>query len=132
MRQKLAQVSILVSDYDDAIDFYTNKLDFVLIEDTKLNEHKRWVRVAPPGSDGCGLLLAKASNERQMASIGNQTAGRVGFFLFTDDFWRDYKKMVDRGIKFVREPAKFEYGTVTVFEDLYGNKWDFIEPVDRS
>ncbi len=118
----------VVKDYDEAIEFYTKKLDFTLLEDTKLDEEKRWVLVAPPGSKECSLLLAKAANERQSESIGNQTGGRFGFFLFTDDFWRDFNKMTARKISFIRPPTEFDYGTVAVFEDLYGNLWDLIEP----
>ena len=121
-----------MKDYDDAIEFYTEKLDFKLLEDTRIDENKRWVMVAPPGAKECCLLLAKASNERQLESIGNQTGGRVGFFLFTDDFWRDYNKMTEREISFVRPPTEFEYGTVAVFEDLYGNMWDLIEPNENN
>jgi catechol 2,3-dioxygenase-like lactoylglutathione lyase family enzyme len=128
MYQRIAHIALVVKDYDDAIEFYTEKLDFKLLEDTRIDEKKRWVMVAPPGAKECCLLLAKASNERQLESIGNQTGGRVGFFLFTDDFWRDYKKMTEREISFVRPPTEFEYGTVAVFEDLYGNMWDLIEP----
>ena len=132
MKQHISQIAIVVKDYDEAIDFYTKKLDFTLIEDTRLDEHKRWVVVAPQGAEECGLLLAKAKNEKQLESVGNQTGGRVGFFLFTDDFWRDYKKMTERKIKFIRTPSQFEYGTVAVFEDLYGNLWDFIEPSEKN
>lgn len=132
MYQRIAHVAIVVRNYDEAIAFYTQKLDFQLIEDTPLDEHKRWVLVAPPGAKECALLLAKASTEQQVKSIGNQTGGRVGFFLFTDDFWRDYNKMQERSIKFVRSPATFEHGTVAVFEDLYGNQWDLIEPSAKN
>jgi len=128
MYQRIAHIAIVVKDYDDAIEFYTQKLDFILLEDTKIDDKKRWVMVAPPGAKECSLLLAKAVNEQQKESIGNQTGGRVGFFLFTDDFWRDYNKMVSKKISFVRPPTEFEYGTVAVFEDLYGNLWDLIEP----
>jgi catechol 2,3-dioxygenase-like lactoylglutathione lyase family enzyme len=128
MKQHIAHIAIVVKDYDEAIDFYTNKIDFILLEDTKIDENKRWVRIAPPGAHECSLLLAKAANEKQLQSVGNQTGGRVGFFLFTDDFWRDYHKMTERKISFVRPPNEFEYGTVAVFEDLYGNLWDLIEP----
>ena len=128
MKQRIAHIALVVKDYDEAIDFYTNKLDFTLLENTKIDEKKRWVLVAPPGSKECSLLLAKAANEEQMKHIGNQTGGRVFLFLFTDDFWRDYDKMVNRGIKFVRLPTAFEYGRVAVFEDLYGNLWDLIQP----
>ncbi len=132
MYQRIAHIALLVDNYDDAIEFYSKKLDFHVLEDTKLNEEKRWVMIAPKGAKECCLLLAKAANERQTSSIGNQTGGRVGFFLFTDDFWRDYNKMTDRQINFVRLPETFEYGTVAVFEDLYGNMWDLIEPNENN
>lgn len=132
MYQRIAHITLVVEDYDDAIEFYTQKLDFLLLEDTKLSDEKRWVMLAPKGAKECCLLLAKAANERQSKSIGNQTGGRVGFFLFTDDFWRDYNIMKDRQINFVRPPETFEYGTVAVFEDLYGNLWDFIEPSEKN
>ncbi|MBI1266169.1 MAG: VOC family protein [Cryomorphaceae bacterium] len=132
MQQRIAHIALVVKDYDEAIEFYTQKLDFVLVEDTKIDEHKRWVMVAPHGAKECCLLLAKASNEQQLQSVGNQTGGRVGFFLFTDDFWRDYHKMIEREINFVRPPTEFNYGTVAVFEDLYGNMWDFIEPNENN
>jgi catechol 2,3-dioxygenase-like lactoylglutathione lyase family enzyme len=132
MHQRIAHIALVVTDYDNAIEFYTKKLDFILLEDTRIDEMKRWVMIAPPGAKECCLLLAKASNERQMASVGNQTGGRVGFFLFTDDFWRDYNKMVEREVRFVRPPTEFAYGTVAVFEDLYGNMWDLIEPNENN
>ena len=132
MHQRIALIALVVKDYDEAIEFYTKTLDFDLLEDTKIDESKRWVVVSPPGAKECSLLLAKASNDRQMNSVGNQTGGRVGFFLFTDDFWRDYNKMVDRKINFVRSPTDFDYGTVAVFEDLYGNLWDLIEPSQNN
>jgi len=132
MYQRIAHIALVVKDYDEAIEFYTQKLDFELIEDTRIDEEKRWVMIAPSGAKECCLLLAKAANERQIESIGNQTGGRVGFFLFTDDFWRDYNKMVEREISFVRPPTEFEYGTVAVFEDLYGNRWDLIEPSENN
>lgn len=128
MKQHIAHIALVVKDYDEAIEFYTKKLDFQLLEDTKLTEHKRWVRIAPPGAKECCLLLAKAANDRQTASIGNQTGGRVFLFLYTDDFWRDYHKMISRNIVFVRPPTQEEYGTVAVFQDLYGNLWDLIQP----
>lgn len=128
MKQHIAHIALVVKDYDDAIEFYTKKLDFDLIEDTKLDEFKRWVLVRPPNSNECCLLLAKAANEEQSVSIGNQTGGRVFLFLYTDDFWRDYEKMKKRGITFIRPPKKESYGTVAVFEDLYGNLWDLLEP----
>ena len=132
MYQRIAHIALVVKDYDEAIEFYTQKLDFELIEDTRIDEEKQWVMIAPSGAKECCLLLAKAANERQIESIGNQTGGRVGFFLFTDDFWRDYNKMVEREISFVRPPTEFEYGTVAVFEDLYGNRWDLIEPSENN
>ena len=130
MKQKLAHIALVVADYDEAIRFYTEKLDFELIEDTVLSEEKRWVLVAPAGSDGCCLLLAKASGVEQKSRIGNQTGGRVFLFLHTDDFRRDFEAMKARGVRFVRQPKTESYGTVAVFEDLYGNLWDLIEPVD--
>jgi catechol 2,3-dioxygenase-like lactoylglutathione lyase family enzyme len=131
MKQQIAHIALVVNDYDEAIDFYTRKLSFTLIEDTVLSETKRWVMVAPPQSTGCCLLLAKAATDEQKNRIGNQTGGRVFLFLYTDDFWRDYKKMNDDGITFTRPPAEEEYGTVAVFKDLYGNLWDLIEPKGR-
>lgn len=128
MTQSIALITLVVRDYDEAIEFYTQKLKFVLIEDSYQPEQdKRWVVVAPPGSNGTKLLLAKASNPEQNAFVGNQTGGRVLLFLNTDDFWRDYKQMTAAGISFVREPVEQEYGTVAVFEDLYGNRWDLID-----
>ncbi len=126
MKHNLVQIALLVSDYDEAIRFYTETLNFVLVEDTVLSETKRWVVVAPQGSEGSKLLLAKAANEEQRSRVGNQTGGRVFLFLHTDDFWRDYKSFVDRGVFFVREPSNEPYGTVAVFKDLYGNLWDLI------
>lgn len=128
MKQHLAYISLLVEDYDEALRFYTEKLLFRLVEDTTLSEEKRWVLVAPPGSDGCCLLLAKAANEEQRKYVGNQSGGRVFLFLFTDDFQRDFDRMTTVGIRFVRAPKQEPYGTVAVFEDLYGNLWDLIEP----
>lgn len=128
MKQQIAHVVLVVDDYDEAILFYTQKLNFTLIEDTVLNETKRWVLVAPINSRGCNLLLAKAVNEEQQSRVGNQTGGRVFLFLHTDDFWRDYKNMMEKGISFIRDPAVESYGTVAVFKDLYGNLWDLIEP----
>ncbi len=131
MKQSLALISLVVRDYDEAIAFYTEKLHFTLIEDTyQPAQDKRWVVVAPPGDQpGAQLLLARASNPDQASRIGNQTGGRVFLFLHTDDFWRDYKAMQTEGIKFVRDPKEEPYGTVAVFEDLYGNLWDLIQPV---
>ena len=128
MKQQLAHIALVVDDYDDAIKFYTEKLYFTLMEDTILSETKRWVLLAPPGSDGCQLLLAKAATDEQKSRVGNQTGGRVFLFLYTDDFWRDYRNMLDKEIVFVREPVTEPYGTVAVFRDLYGNLWDLIEP----
>lgn len=132
MYQRIAHIALIVADYDDAIEFYTQKLDFQLLEDTKLSDDKRWVMVAPTGAKECCLLLAKAANERQAASVGNQTGGRVFLFLHTDDFWRDYEKLKSRNIHFVRPPQELDHGTVAVFEDLYGNLWDLIEPNDHN
>jgi len=129
MKQSLAHIALVVNDYDEAIEFYTKKLNFSLIEDTKLSETKRWVRVVPPGSDGCGLLLAKAASDEQRSRVGNQTGGRVFLFLHTDDFYRDYDNLVKHNITIVREPSVEVYGTVAVFADLYGNLWDLIQPV---
>ncbi len=128
MKQSIAHVALVVRDYDEAIEFYTKKLHFTLIEDTYQPEQdKRWVVVSPPGSSGATLLLAKASKPEQEMFVGNQSGGRVFLFLNTDDFWRDYNEMVSKGIKFVRDPKKEPYGTVAVFEDLYGNLWDLLE-----
>lgn len=128
MRQSIIHVALVVHDYDEAIDFFCQKLNFKLVEDTYQPEQdKRWVVVAPPGSSGTSLLLARASNSEQEAFIGRQTGGRVFLFLHSDDFWRDYKQMQSVGINFVREPKEAPYGTVAVFEDLYGNLWDLIQ-----
>ena len=132
MRQRIAHIALVVKDYDEAIKFYTEKLDFQLLEDTQLSEDKRWVLIAPTGAKECCLLLAKAANDKQMESIGNQTGGRVFLFLFTDDFWRDYHKMLDRNINFVRPPKEEDFGLVAVFEDLYGNLWDLLQPNERN
>ena len=128
MKQKIAHIALVVRDYDEAIAFYTQKLNFTLLEDTKLSETKRWVRVAPKGSEECCLLLAKAASEVQENAIGNQSGGRVFLFLYTDDFKRDYQNLLDQKITIVRKPIVETYGTVAVFEDLYGNLWDMIEP----
>ncbi len=128
MKQSIVHVALLVRDYDEAIEFYTKKLSFELIEDTYQPEQdKRWVVVAPPGSSGTTLLLAKASKPEQESFIGNQSGGRVFLFLNTDDFWRDYREMVSKGIVFIRDPKQEPYGMVAVFEDLYGNLWDLLE-----
>jgi catechol 2,3-dioxygenase-like lactoylglutathione lyase family enzyme len=128
MRQSLRLVALVVRDYDEAIEFYTKKLGFRLIEDTYQPEQdKRWVVVAPPGAEGASLLLARASTPEQQGRVGDQTGGRVFLFLETDDFWRDYNVLLSRGVRFVREPRTQPYGTVAVFEDLYGNRWDLLE-----
>jgi catechol 2,3-dioxygenase-like lactoylglutathione lyase family enzyme len=128
MKQNILHIALVVRDYDDAIDFYTKKLHFNLIEDTyQAEQNKRWVVVAPPGSKETTILLARASNPEQMNVIGSQTGGRVFLFLNTDDFGRDYNDMVSKGIEFVRAPKKETYGTVAVFKDLYGNLWDLLE-----
>ena len=128
MKQSIIHVALVVRDYDEAIEFYTKKLNFILVEDTYIpDQDKRWVVVAPPGSTGTTLLLARPSKPGQETFIGNQTGGRITFFLSTDDFWRDYKKMISLEIKFVREPMVDTYGIVAVFEDLYGNLWDLLE-----
>lgn len=132
LKQRIAHIALVVKDYDVAIKFYTKKLDFFLIEDTKLSEEKRWVLVAPKGAKECCLLLAKAANAEQEKSIGNQTGGRVFLFLFTDNFQRDYEKMLEKEIKFVRQPEQMDYGKVAVFEDLYGNLWDLLEPNENN
>lgn len=131
MKQHLAHIALVVEDYDDAIEFYTKKLHFDLIEDTKLDEFKRWVLVRPPNANECCLLLAKAANHKQRSSIGNQSGGRVFLFLYTDDFYRDYENMKQSGINFIRPPKIENYGTVAVFEDLYGNLWDLLEPKSK-
>ncbi|NQV71477.1 VOC family protein [bacterium] len=128
MHQSIIHIALVVDDYDKAIEYFTQTLSFNLIEDTYIEEQdKRWVVVAPPGSNGTALLLAKASSEDQETRIGNQTGGRVFLFLHTDDFWRDYSAMKAKGVTFVRDPFEYDYGTVAVFEDLYGNKWDLIQ-----
>ncbi|MFH1418198.1 MAG: VOC family protein [Planctomycetota bacterium] len=135
MQQRIAHFAVTVLDYDDAIDFYVEKLGFTLLEDTDLGRGKRWVRVRPPGSAEAAILLACATTPEQVASVGNQTGGRVFLFLETDDFWRDYAALRSRDVLFVRPPSEESYGTVAVFEDLYGNKCDLIQPrasTDRS
>ena len=128
MQQYLAGISLVVNDYDEAIDFYTRKLSFTLLEDTRMSDTKRWVVIAPPGSTGCTLLLSKAGNDAQKAAVGNQTGGRVFLFLHTDNFDRDYNQMQKAGIEFIESPRQEAYGKVVVFADLYGNRWDLIEP----
>ncbi len=128
MKQSIVHIALVVRDYDEAIEFYTKKLHFRLLEDTYQPEQdKRWVVVAPPGTPGTTLLLARASKPVQESFIGNQAGGRVFLFLNTDDFWRDYNDMVAKGIRFIREPKKEAYGMMAVFEDLYGNLWDLLE-----
>ena len=128
MKQHIAHIALVVDDYDKAIEFYTHKLNFELIEDTILGEDKRWVLVAPKGSSECKLLLARAASAEQISRIGNQTGGRVFLFLYTDDFESDYHDLKLKEIEFVRGPSKEDYGTVAVFKDIYGNLWDLIEP----
>ncbi|MCJ1989687.1 VOC family protein [Pseudolactococcus carnosus] len=131
MKQNIVHIALVVNDYDEAIDFYTQKLNFVLVEDTyQAEQDKRWVIVSPPGSTGTTLLLAKASKPIQEKFIGDQAGGRVFLFLNTDDFDRDYQEMLAKGIEFVREPKAADYGTVAVFKDLYGNLWDLVQFTD--
>jgi catechol 2,3-dioxygenase-like lactoylglutathione lyase family enzyme len=133
MKQSIVHVALVVRDYDEAIEFYTKKLSFTLVEDTYQPEQdKRWVVVAPPGSNGTTLLLARASKPEQESFVGNQAGGRVFLFLNTDDFWRDYNDMLSRGVTFVREPKTEPYGTVAVFKDLYGTLWDLVELKART
>uniref|UniRef100_UPI004047435B VOC family protein n=1 Tax=Shewanella baltica TaxID=62322 RepID=UPI004047435B len=128
MKQALVHIALVVRDYDEAIDFYVDKLKFELVEDTyQAEQDKRWVVVAPPGSKGASILLARASKPEQFDFIGNQAGGRVFLFLNTDDFWRDYRRMVADGVEFAREPQEQDYGTVAVFKDLYGNLWDLLQ-----
>ena len=127
MKQYLAQIALVVDNYDEAIAFYIHKLHFTLIEDTRLSETKRWVVIAPPNSEGCKLLLAEASTEEQKKAVGNQTGGRVFLFLHTDDLQRDYENLLQHNIKIIREPSVEAFGKVLVFADLYGNLWDLIE-----
>ena len=128
MKQSIVHIALVVKDYDEAIEFYTRRLNFVLVEDTyQPDQDKRWVVLSPPGSSGTTLLLAKASKPGQEPFIGNQTGGRVFLFLNSDDFWRDYQDMANKGIKFVQEPKQADYGMVAVFEDLYGNLWDLLQ-----
>jgi len=128
MIQSIVHIALVVKDYDEAIDFYTQKLNFELIEDTYQEEQdKRWVVVSPPGSHGTTILLARASKPEQESFVGNQSGGRVFLFLNTDDFWRDYNDMIAKGIEFVRDPKEADYGMVAVFKDLYGNLWDLLQ-----
>ncbi|RSK50214.1 VOC family protein [Hymenobacter rigui] len=128
MPQRIALVTLVVADYDEAIHFYTEKLGFVLVEDTPLSPEKRWVRVAPPGATGAKLLLAKAATPAQQAAVGNQTGGRVALFLYTDNLARDHARLLAQNVRIVRPPVTEPYGTVLVFADLYGNLWDLLEP----
>lgn len=132
MKRRIAHITLVVRDYDKAIEFYVRKLKFVLIEDTVLDQDKRWVLVAPGNDAGCNLLLAKASDELQEDAIGNQTGGRVFLFLYTDNFKRDFQNLIDNSINIVRQPVEQPYGIVAVFEDLYGNLWDLIEPKNTN
>jgi lactoylglutathione lyase len=126
MRQSIGAISLLVRDYDEAIEYFTTRLRFQVVEDTRIGDGKRWVLLGLPGAGGCRLLLAKAKNEEEAAAVGRQAAGRVFMFLHTDDFARDHGEMARRGVKFCEEPREASYGTVAVFEDLYGNKWDLL------
>ena len=132
MKQSIGRVALVVRDYDEAIRFFTQTLGFDLIEDSPSKDRqgrdRRWVLIAPHGSRGTQILLARASNEEEASRIGSQTGGRVFLFLYTDNFWRDYNAMRAKGVKFTREPNEEKYGTVAVFEDLYGNKWDLLQP----
>jgi len=132
MTQRLIHITLLVDDYDKAIDFYTQKLNFKLVEDAVLSESKRWVIISPPDSEGCNLLLAKATNEEQRSRIGNQTGGRVFLFLQTNNFKHDFEHLRSNGVTIIREPSIEDYGTVAVFADLYDNLWDLIEPTHQS
>jgi len=132
MPQSIAHLTLVVRNYDEALAFFTQKLGFQLLEDTPLPDNKRWLLIAPPGSQGAALLLAEAATPEQSLTIGNQTGGRVFLFLHTDDFWRDYHAYQSRGVRFFETPRHEPYGTVAVFEDLYGNKWDLLQPAARK
>jgi catechol 2,3-dioxygenase-like lactoylglutathione lyase family enzyme len=132
MPQSLAHVSLLVRDYDEALAFFTECLGFRIVENLPLPANKRWILLAPPGSQGANLLLARAATPEQLQQVGNQAAGRVFLFLHTDDFWRDYRLMLAANVKFLESPRQESYGTVAVFEDLYGNKWDLLQPTDSA
>ena len=132
MSQSISKVTIVVNDYDEAINYYVGVLGFELIEDSTLNADKRWVVVAPNGTSGCQLLLARAANSKQKASIGNQAGGRVFLFLQTDNFWQDYQRYLASGVTFTEEPREEIYGTVVVFEDIYGNRWDMVQPNSKN
>lgn len=127
MNQLISLISLLVKDYDEAIDFYTQKLSFEVVEDSIISETKRWVVIAPKNSNGCKLLLAKAATEEQSSRIGNQTGGRVFLFLHTDNLDRDYQQLTSKGVRIIREPSEESFGKVFVFSDVYGNLWDVIE-----
>lgn len=128
MQQSILHVSLLVKDYDEAIAFYCDKLNFTLVEDTRLDDQKRWVVIKPPGNSAASLVLAKATKEKEINQVGCQAGGRVFLFLCSDDFQRDYVQLCDAGVQFIREPETHDYGTVAVFADLYGNLWDLLEP----
>ena len=128
MKQHIAHIALIVADYDEAIEFYTKKLGFRLVENTTLSDTKRWVLVAPQGASETCILLAKATDSEQYSRIGNQTGGRVFLFLYTDNFARDYQNLLNNGVTIVRQPVEESYGTVAVFADLYGNMWDLLEP----
>lgn len=127
MERSIGLVTLVVRDYDEALAFFTEALSFAVVENTPLGGGKRWVVVAPPGGRGAGLLLAQAATPEQAAHVGNQTGGRVAFFLHTDDFWRDYRRMQARGVHFAEEPREEVYGAVVVFYDIFGNKWDLVQ-----
>lgn len=131
MKRHIAHVSLVVDDYDKAIRFYVDKLNFHVVEDAPLSDTKRWVLISPGEEGNCHLLLTKATNDEQRLSIGNQTGGKVFLFLHTDNFWRDYHSMIEQNVQFVRNPVVESYGTIAVFADLYGNLWDLIEPVNK-
>ena len=128
MKQSIGCVTLLVRDYDEAIEFYTRRLRFRVLEDAPAGEGRRWVVLGPPGPQGCSIQLARAKNPEENAAVGRQAGGRVFLFLHTDDFARDHREMVERGVRFIEEPRKESYGTVAVFEDLYGNRWDLLMP----
>ena len=130
VERSIALVTLVVRDYDEALAFFVDALGFAVVEDTPLGGGKRWVVVAPPGSQGASLLLAQAATPEQAAHVGNQTGGRVAFFLHTDDFWRDYQHMQARGVRVAEEPRQKAYGAVVVFYDLYGNKWDLVQAIE--
>jgi lactoylglutathione lyase len=132
IKQRISNIALVVENYDDAIEFYTQKLNFELVENTDLGGGKRWVQISPPNAEGTNILLAKASNEQQQQSIGNQAGGRVFLFLQTNDFWRDYEYMKSQGVEFTEQPRVEEYGTVVVFKDLYGTKWDLLQLNDAT